>query len=231
MSVYVKDITMLASMVGPDQRLKLSELLSFAQEASIAHTTELGMGREMTLDRDLLWVIGRQRFEIARLPQYDEHVTLSSWPGMTMRMLFPRFYELKVGEETLIRGVAIWGLIKKSSRNMIFADDYGIKIPSEHLEGELPFPKPLFVPSLSKKAILTATWANCDLNGHMSNTHYLDFAQSLLPPSFWKKHSVKAIEIDYEKEIRLGEEVEVRYGKKGDAFFVASDRFSLKIEF
>ena len=231
MSVYVKDITMLASMVGPDQRLKLSELLSFAQEASIAHTTELGMGREMTLDRDLLWVIGRQRFEVARLPQYDEHVTLASWPGMTMRMLFPRFYELKAGEETLIRGVAIWGLIKKKSRKMIFADDYGIKIPAEHQEGELPFPKPLLLPHLRQKTTLKATWANCDLNGHMSNAYYLDFAQSLLPPSFWKSHSVKAVAIDYEKEIRLGEEVEVTYGRKGNAFYVGSDRFAIKMEF
>lgn len=231
MSVYVKDITMLASMVGPDQRLKLSELLSFAQEASIAHTTELGMGREMTLDRDLLWVIGRQRFEIARLPQYDEHVTLASWPGMTMRMLFPRYYELKADEETLIRGVAIWGLIKKKSRKMIFADDYGIKIPAEHQEGELPFPKPLLLPRLGQKTTLKATWANCDLNGHMSNAYYLDFAQSLLPPSFWKSHSVKAVAIDYEKEIRLGEEVEVTYGRKGNAFYVGSDRFAIKMEF
>ena len=114
---------------------------------------------------------------------------------------------------------------------MLMGQQYGIKIPSEHREGELPFPKPLIVPSLRKKAALTGTWTNCDLNGHMSNTHYLDFAQSLLPPSFWKKHPVKAIEIDYEKEIRLGEEVEVTYGKKGNAFYVVSDRFSLKIEF
>ena len=45
MSVYEKAYRLLSSDVDAGQRLRLSRLFTFLQEASIAHTTEQGMGR------------------------------------------------------------------------------------------------------------------------------------------------------------------------------------------
>ncbi|MBQ6235656.1 MAG: hypothetical protein IJK54_07025, partial [Clostridia bacterium] len=74
----------LSSDTDANRNLRLSRLFTLLQEASIAHTTELGMGREKTLDRGLLWIVTLQRANIARLPVYDETVVLKSWPGKTM---------------------------------------------------------------------------------------------------------------------------------------------------
>jgi acyl-ACP thioesterase len=229
--MYTVKRKLLSEDVGPDRKLKLSRLLSFAQELSIAHTTELGMGRHMTLDRDLLWVIGRQRYIFNRLPEYDEDTTLSSWPGMTLKALFPRYYEFKVGDEVVIKGVAIWSLIKKKSRKVIFADKYGIIIPMEKYGGELPFPTRINAPKFKKTALLTANWSNSDLNGHLNNTYYMDFIESLIPVNFLKKHSPKSLDIDYEKEIKVGQTVEVKYGKKDNYYYFTSDYFTIRIGF
>ena len=78
MSVYEKGYRLLSSDVDAGQRLRLSRLFTFLQEASIAHTTELGMGREKTLDRGLLWIVTLQQVQVARLPVYDEDVKLLS---------------------------------------------------------------------------------------------------------------------------------------------------------
>ena len=48
---YERDYTVLSSDTDAFQRLRLSRLFTLLQEAAIAHTTELGFGREKTLDK------------------------------------------------------------------------------------------------------------------------------------------------------------------------------------
>ena len=85
---------LLTSNCDVNRKLKLSELLNWFQEIAIRDTEEHGMGRDKTLDRGLLWVVTGYRIEINRLPVYDEHVTLTSWPGKTIHVFFPRYFRM-----------------------------------------------------------------------------------------------------------------------------------------
>jgi hypothetical protein len=57
--------------VDMHRRFKTASLLTLLQETAIAHTEAIGMGREKTLDRGLLWIITLQRLSILRMPVYD----------------------------------------------------------------------------------------------------------------------------------------------------------------
>ena len=81
MSVYTREIHLRSRDVNLHRVLRTSALFEFLEDASIRHTEELGMGREKTLDRGLLWMVTLLRAEIRRMPEYDEHITLESWPG------------------------------------------------------------------------------------------------------------------------------------------------------
>ncbi|MFM5883709.1 acyl-ACP thioesterase domain-containing protein, partial [Methanobrevibacter gottschalkii] len=81
MEGYRKAFTVLASDTDCLRRLRLSRLFTLLQEAAIAHTEALGMGRAMTLDRGLLWIVALQHAKITRLPLFDERVVLESVPG------------------------------------------------------------------------------------------------------------------------------------------------------
>ena len=229
--MYTVKRKLLSIDVGADRRLKLSRLLAFCQELSIADTTRLNMGREKTLDKGLLWVIGKQRYIIHRLPEYDDEISLSSWPGETLRALFPRYYNILDKEGIAIEGVAIWSLINKKSRHYIFASDYQIDIPSEAYGSELPFPRKLIPPRLRNTAILDANYSNCDLNGHLNNASYIDFILGLIPISFIKKNEIKSLEIDYKKEIKLGQKVAVKYGRSGKDYWFYNEYFTMKLGF
>ncbi len=87
--VFSRELRLKNRDVDMYRRLRTSRLFELLQEAAIAHTEALGMGREKTLDRDLLWVVTLQRAEISRMPEYDETVRVESWPGETMHVLFP----------------------------------------------------------------------------------------------------------------------------------------------
>lgn len=103
---------MLADDVTMFRKLRPSVLLRLIQEISIAHTEALGAGREKTLDKGVLWVVARMKIEINRLPSYDETVTLESFAGKTLRVLFPRYYAmLDESGNTLVKASAVWLLM------------------------------------------------------------------------------------------------------------------------
>ena len=67
MSVYREELLLRSKDVDMFRRLRTSELFRLLQEASIRHTEQLGMGRDKTLDKGILWVLLMQRAEIVRM--------------------------------------------------------------------------------------------------------------------------------------------------------------------
>ena len=63
--IYRRELLLRSKDVDLYRRLRLSRMFELFQEASIRHTEQLGMGREKTLDRGILWVLLMQSAEIA----------------------------------------------------------------------------------------------------------------------------------------------------------------------
>ena len=224
MSVYEKGYRLLSSDVDAGQRLRLSRLFTFLQEASIAHTTELGMGREKTLDRGLLWIVTLQQVQVARLPVYDEDVKLLSWPGETMHLYFPRYYRMEDrAGRTLLTGSALWALMDRESRKMVFPEDHGVRIHGETGEKPLPLPAAPKPAKDGEKEAFTVPYSYVDLNGHMNNTRYLDLSEDRMPADL-RARPIREVRAEYSGEAKLGETVDLTYGRQGNAFLLSGDR-------
>ena len=76
MRIWRQDFRILSSDVDLTRKIRLSILFTKLQEAAIAHTIELGVTREKTLDRGLLWAVTQYRLKTDRMPEYDDQVTL-----------------------------------------------------------------------------------------------------------------------------------------------------------
>ena len=71
MKIYRQDFQILSSDVDMSRKLRLSSLFTRLQEAAIAHTIDLGVTRDKTLDQGLLWAVTQYRAVFHRLPEYD----------------------------------------------------------------------------------------------------------------------------------------------------------------
>ena len=224
MSVYETGFRLLSSDVDGARRLRLSRLFTFLQEASIAHTTLLGMGREKTLDKGLLWIVTLQQVKVDRLPVYDEDVKLLSWPGETMHLYFPRYYRMedKAGN-TLLSGSALWALMDRESRRMVFPEDHGVRIEGERGERPLPLPAAPKPPKGGTGEVFTVPYSYVDLNGHMNNTRYLDLCEDRMPEDL-RARPIREIRAEYSGEARLREEVSLTYARQENGFLLSGDR-------
>ena len=126
---HSKEIKILSSDCDRFQHLRLSKLFSILQEISIADVERIGLTRDKTLDKGMLWVISRMRLEMERPICYDETITISTIAGKRAHMMFPRYYEVRDSEGSLIlRGSAIWLLIYADSRTPIVPEEEQIEM-------------------------------------------------------------------------------------------------------
>lgn len=226
MSVFREERLLRSKDVDLYRRLRLSRLFELLQEASIRHTEQLGMGREKTLDRGLLWVVTMQRCEIARMPVYDERITLTSWPGAMMHVFFPRYYRVADEEgNTLVSASALWMLVDEKSRKMVFPDEWGVEIAGVTTGQEIALPSPLRRLPCTEEAAFTVPFSYVDLNGHMNNTRYFDLAEDHIPAAAAGER-LRAVSTEYTAEARFGEELKLRWGEEEGRFFMEglSDR-------
>ena len=222
MSAYEKKLRLRSSDVDMHRRLRTSVLFGLMQEAAIAHTEQLGMGREKTLDRGALWIVTLQAAEIRRMPEYDEEVVLRSWPGRTMHVLFPRFCALDTARgEPLVRASALWTLIDSRTRRLVFPERLGVGIEGVSLpEDEIPLPSaPVPIPAEETRDF-TVPFSYVDLNGHMNNTRYFDLAEDCIPAAA-EGRVLRAVGTEFSREARFGESFPLRWGHDGDRWYLA----------
>ena len=223
MSIYRQELLLRSKHVDMYRRLRTSELMRLLQEASIRHTEELGMGRDKTLDRGILWVLGLQRMEITRMPEYDETVVLKSWPGKTMHVLFPRYYSLETADgEPLLRASALWTLVDAEKRKMVFPEKAGIVIDGVVTGEEIPLPSPPSRLNFDHSSLFTVPYSYVDLNGHMNNTRYFDLAEDVTGAAADGK-TLASIQMEYVSEARLGQELKVLWGQEGTRYYVTGE--------
>ena len=221
--IYTERLTLRSKDVDMFRRLRTSELFKLLQEASIRHTEELGMGRDRTLDKGILWVLLMQRAEIARMPEYDEQIVLRSWPGKTMHLLFPRFYSLETeaGEE-LVKASALWGLVDEKSRKAVFPERYGIEIAGSETGKEIDLPGPIRKLACDREKRFKVPYSFVDLNGHMNNTRYFDLAEDCVGAAAGGK-LLKEIRTEYVNEARFGEELTLRWNGADGTVFLSGE--------
>lgn len=210
--VYSTTKTLLADDVTMQRNLRPSVLMRWLQEASIAHTEALGAGRAKTLDKGALWVVCRVRLEIENLPCYDETVTLSSWAGDTMRVLFPRYYEMTDESGTpLVKASAVWLLMDAKKRKMVFPENYDVVVPGIRTGREIPLSFGVSLGEQEKTKRFKVAYSQVDINGHMNNAKYLDCMEDVLGKDFLDTHMLKTLEIEFKSEIKYGASVRLEY--------------------
>jgi acyl-ACP thioesterase len=213
--VFSRELRLKNRDVDMFRRLRTSRLFELLQEAAIAHTEQLGAGREKTLDRGLLWVITLQEARISRLPEYGERMKLLSWPGDMMHVFFPRYSILR-GEdgETLLTASALWTLSDRETRKLTFPEETGVTVSGFRTGEEPALPAaPKALPA-ETTTHFTVPRSYTDINGHMNNARYFDLLEDTLPEDL-RDGRLTRIRAEYSGEVPEGAELRLTLGRDG----------------
>lgn len=189
--------------------IKPSAVLDLFQDAACQHAEELGLGFHSMLKRGYLWVLVRVKFNINEQPQRYQNITVKTWPLQPHRLNYRREYCITdENDAVLIKGSSDWMIIDSKDRKLISVPEL---YPLETFCNVLMFEEKSskvrdFDTTISPYSVQTS-FCDIDVNGHVNNTKYADFALNAICPK--QTERIVEFQIDYRKEVLEGEKLDI----------------------
>ncbi len=215
-NVWQKQYALRAGDFDRFDQIKPSAVLDLFQDAAGQHAEELGVGFAQMLARSYLWVLVRIRFRIIKAPVRYQDVRVKTWPLEPNRLSYRREYCITdENEEVLIIGTSEWVVMHSEKRRLLSVPDlYPFTsgfCEDVMFEGKLGKVQD-FEASAAAHSI-AVRFCDLDINGHVNNTKYADYALDALEST--GENMLQEFQIDYRKEVYDGMLLNI-YAQKAD---------------
>ena len=220
---FSRDFYLRAADFDRYERVTPRTILELFQDIAGNHAENMGIGFNALLSKDLLWVIARTKFVVEKqIPRYTT-VKVKTWPLAPQRLIFRR--ESLIFDQSgdiAVRGSTDWMIINRVTRTLVpgaylFPQDekYSEELAIDErlrkikdIEGETSFFE------------VTPHYTDIDLNGHVNNTRYADFAINAINP---ENKPIKSFQADYHKEVMSGEKLKLTVISNNDKHVVKGE--------
>lgn len=204
-----ENFKVLSSLVDVNRELSLSSFFKLFQDIAMVNADEIGIGRDKTLDRGLLWIFTRVLVETEEMPKYTEDAKIATYPnGTRSGFLFHRQAYLKnKDDKVVVKLSSQWAIIEANTRKLVLRPNFPDINENHEISLELPGKVERKESSLLYTRVVK--FSDCDLNGHLNNVRYVDFIVDVNPSSFYKEYTIQKILINYNHEVHEGETMEI----------------------
>jgi acyl-ACP thioesterase len=153
-------------------------------------------------------------------PQAGDEVIIRTWPKTIQQKLFyiRDFEMLDNTGKPLALATSAWLVIDATKRRMIPPRSLNIELPS--LPDKVGLDEPLEKLGLDndgeERLCVRAGYSVVDMLGHVNNSRYIDWICDAFPIDIYKNNILDWIQINYDHEIRPGEEVALLAKERAD---------------
>lgn len=211
--------------VGKSNKLTNKGLIGYLEDVAGMHSNEVGFGLNNIEQTGLTWVLLNWKIRIFKRPIYGETILIKTWARNSVKFYTFRDFEVyNKNNELIAIATTKWVLMNantmsltKISENLI--NKYQPETKSV-FEGEPEINKLDIPNNYSNVMEYTIQRKDIDINGHVHNTYYLDFAYEILPNEIYDNCNFDNLEIMYKKETKLGETIKCFYTKIANSHYI-----------
>jgi len=203
-----------AAQAGLLYQCKPAGVLSLLQEAATQAACEFHASAPEMLEKyHALWMVVRMWYSLSRPLLWGDRVTVKTWHRADRGAMLYRDFDLFIGDERVGEAVSVWVAADVESRRLLHlscleevSSTGGEELCKERKLGRIKLPGEM-VPGERRRF----HYSDTDCNGHVNNVHYADVAadaaqlELLLPQGEY----VSSFQIDYMKECRAGEALDI----------------------
>lgn len=208
-NIYQKTFSLRTSDFDCYRRITPAAVLDLFQAVAGEHAANLGCGFDDLYKRNLLWVLVRTKYEVVNEPYMYQQVKVKTWPLPPSRVGFQREYLMEDEQgNILIKGSSDWVIIDSELRKIVAATDIYPKIDlltEKVFENRLK--KIADFEALGEGYAVCPGFSQLDMNGHVNNTKYANYAMDALSPT--ENMHIKAFQIDYRHEVQKGDNLKI----------------------
>lgn len=201
-----------ASEIGFNQKATMSAICNLLQEVAGNHARALKFDITDLQKDKLTWVLHRLNVKIDRFPKWRETITIRTWPSSGDGLRAHRdFMIIDANQQVIGKCLSYWIILDIDSRRPIRIPQKIMELAPRNTEHVLPLTKSDF-PEIEKTNFTQqyeVRKTDLDLNKHVNNVHYIDWALASLPEGT----DVSTIDIRFLDEAVLGDTVGVQIAK------------------
>ena len=220
MAIYEYDYRLGFTDVGRGNLITNKGVLKLLEDIGGIHSNKVGYGLNQIEQTRLSWILLNWKVKIFKRPKYNDTIYIKTWARGSTKISTYRDYEIYDKDNNLlIIATSKWAIINIDTKSLEKLSDELIKAYEE--ENKLVFneekiPKLIEPKSYQSKTYQKILRSQIDVNEHVHNLYYLDFANESLPEDVYKMSECNNIEIMYKKQIKYGQDIVCLYSKEED---------------
>ena len=201
--------------------------MDLAQEMAMIGAREHSFGDDRLAAHSSVWVLARMQVRFLRPVRREDKVCMSTWHKGVQGVFFVRDYSLdgEDGQPSVV-STSSWIVMDINTRRAVRSDRLTDIIPTEaestdnaveELAPKVALPRGSEPVKAASKRIC---YSDVDYNHHANNAKYVVWAMDCLPDETVYGHSVKELSINFNKEARPGETVDLYTLESDGAWYV-----------
>lgn len=197
-----------------------SALLGYLQEAATQAALALhASGPEIRAKYNCLWMVARSWVELDAPLRWNDPLTIKTWHRGASGASSYRDFDLFRDGAPVGQAVSQWVMVDADSRRLFRMKDL------EEFQGtgggelckSVKLRRPALPEAFDGRVRRDLRYSDTDINGHVNNIHYADFAcDSLHLESLGRGKFVRSFQIGYTGECRAGETIWVDTAARGN---------------
>jgi len=216
------------------QQLSPASLFCFLQESAWRHAHSKGFGWSHLAERNEFWVLAKMHVRINRMPHWTEKIRTETWGKMPELLTAFRDFEFFDSDnQSIILATSSWHILNRDTHRPTalshFADNF--PIVNRHAIKEKPQKIQISAANAVKSEVQTVLPSDIDMNQHVNNTKYVQWAMDCVPFAFQKQYMLCEISVNFLSEARMEENyfVETYQNEMNFIHLIVSERENRKL--
>ena len=213
--IFEHDFEMGIKDVGKDGLLENRAILEMLEDIGAYHSDLAGYGINDIPEKKIVWILLGWKLKVIKRPKYGQTIHIKTWGRDMLKAFTYRDFELYDSEKNLCAiATSKWTLINTDTNRVTRITDEiagSYKVEDKKVFNDEPMGKIQVPTTFSNIVDYKVNRRDIDINGHMHNLYYLDLAIEALPEELYKNVFYNNVEIQYKKEIKMGEVVKCKY--------------------
>jgi len=201
--------------VDANDRLKVSTILDYFQDAASNDAERLNFGYSNFVPRGLTWVLSWGKFEFIHYPKFIDEVKIQSWGKKQYKLYSIRDYLMFDSKDEIIcRGTSAWLLLDiKSLRPKNLPQLFPEIKMHDSIDALIDLPQKITHASEPDSIYTTQVrYSDIDLNQHANNAKYIELMLDCFEKEFYKEHTIKSLVVSFSAESKFGDEIQLFKG-------------------
>lgn len=207
-AVYRRPFIVPYAQCDCNEKLKLSAALKEAQQVSMEHCDQLGIGNRYLLSLNMVFLLAKIHIDITHMPRGGETLAIETVPYLPVRAIYPRVTTLYgEKEEPLMRIDSRWTLVNTQTDRILRRPPEGLPLPFTPTPQDFSDVKIAAPASLQPLEQVRVRYCNLDSNHHLNNGEYADLVCNCLEQELLEGWETAAFTILYHHEAKLGQTI------------------------